>query len=103
MAAAELVAGGTFPAEHRGGAAVTPEGGVRPRNSHGTGGILIQAPILPNFVTPLGKGVWVLELPQVDQISDIVQQLVEKEDRLDQGCGSAFISSGSGSGSSILG
>ncbi len=84
--AARLFAGRTLPAERRGGAVVTPEGGVSPRNSRGSrsgGSALDLAPILPNFVTPLCKGFRVLELPRVDQISDIVWQLAEKEDHLD--------------------
>jgi hypothetical protein len=66
--------------------------GVGPQNScsggssgggGGSGGALVLAPILPNFVTPLVKGLRILELPRVDQISDIARQLVETEDRLD--------------------
>ncbi len=67
---------------------VTPEGGVGPRNGRGGGcrsgrGTLVLAPILPNFVTPLGKGLRVLELPRVDQVSDVAWQLAEEKDRLD--------------------
>ncbi len=77
--------GGRCCERRRGGAVVTPEGGVRPRNSRSSrsgGSALVLAPILPNFVTPLCFSV--LELPRVDQISDIVWQLAEKEDRLNQ-------------------
>jgi hypothetical protein len=68
---AGLVASGPFPVEREGGAAVTPKGGVGPQNScsggGSSGGALVLAPILLNFVTPLGKGLKILELPLVDK------------------------------------
>jgi hypothetical protein len=42
-----------------------------------------MAPILPNFGTPLGNGLRILELTWVDQVSDVAQQLAEEKDRLD--------------------
>jgi hypothetical protein len=78
-AAAGIVAGGALPSERRGGVVGTPEGEVRRRNSRSLGGALFTAPILPNFVTPLCKGLRVLELPRVDQVSDVALQLAEKK------------------------
>ncbi len=76
-----LVAGGALPAKQREGAAGTPEGGVRPQG--GGGGALFIAPILPDFVAPLDKGLRHLELPRVDQVSDLARQFAEEKDRLD--------------------
>jgi hypothetical protein len=42
-----------------------------------------MASILPNFVTPLGKGLRVPELLQADQVSDVARQLAEDKDLLD--------------------
>jgi hypothetical protein len=72
-----LDASETLPTERRGGAVVTMEGGVRSRNGHG-GGALFLALILPDFVAPLDKGLRFLELPRVDQVSDVARQFVEK-------------------------
>ncbi len=77
---AGLVAGGALPAEGRGGAAGTPEGGVRSRSGRGGGcrsgggSALFLALILPDFVAPLDKGLRFLELPRIDQVSDVARQ-----------------------------
>jgi hypothetical protein len=68
--AAGLVAGRALPAEWRGGAAGTLERGSEVSSGHG-GGALFLAPILPDFIAPLDKGLRFLELPRVDQVSDV--------------------------------
>ncbi len=66
----------------------TPEGGVRSRGGSGGGccgggGALFIAPILPDLVALLDKGLRFLELPRVDQVLDVAQQFAEEKDRLD--------------------
>jgi len=80
VAVAGLVAGGALLAKWRGGAAGTLEREVRPQfgcsggcRSGGGGGLFI-APILPNFVAPLDKGLRLLELLRVGQVSDVAGQ-----------------------------
>jgi hypothetical protein len=55
---------------------------VRSRSGHG-GGALLLAPILPDFIALLDKGLRFLELPRVDQVSDVAQQFAEEKDPLD--------------------
>jgi hypothetical protein len=83
VTATGLVAGGTLHTERRGGAAVTTEGGVRSQNGRAGGGALFLAPILPDIVAPLDKGLRFLELMRVDQVSDVAWQFAEEKDRLD--------------------
>ncbi len=64
----------------------TPEGGVRSRGGGGCcggDGALFIAPILPDLVALLDKGLRILELPRVDQVPDVARQFAEEKDRLD--------------------
>ncbi len=65
--------------------AATPEGGVRSRSGRGggDGSALLLVMILPDIVAPLDKNLRLLELPRVDQVSDVVRQFAEEKDRLD--------------------
>jgi hypothetical protein len=47
------------------------------------GGSSFLAPILQDFVAPLDKGLRFLELPWVDQVSDVARQFAEEQDGLD--------------------
>jgi len=37
----------------------------------------------PDFIAPLDEGLRLLELPRVDQVSDVAQQFAEEKERLD--------------------
>ncbi len=62
----------------------TPEGGVRSRSGRdgGDGSALLLVMILPDIVAPLDKNLRLLELPRVDQVSDVARQFAEEKDRL---------------------
>ncbi len=51
---------------------------MRPR-----GGGLFDAMVLPDFVAALDEVLRLLELPRVDQVSDVARQFAEEKDSLD--------------------